>query len=418
MPRSNSFQSYGSVAKTFHWLTALLIIAVIPLGGVANDLAHQIRSPGFAGTQADIARATLLFSLHKTVGVAIFLTALARILWALTQPKPGLLNANNRPEALAAETVHWLLYSSLLLVPLSGWIHHAATPGFAPIWWPFGQSLPFVPQSERVSEFFAGLHHVLIRLLFVALFLHVGGALKHHFVDRDHTLKRMLPGTSAPPEPPAQAHGAAPVFVAVVIWGCTLAIGGMLGAFGHSHTAQEQAEAETTSVSATRDTPSETGNWVVQQGTLGLAIQQMGSTVKGRFDDWTATISYEDPQSSGPAGSVDVQVDITSLSLGTVSNQAMGPDFFDAGRFPTAKFTARLDKTETGHAAVGTLTIRDKAVPVTMPFDLTIDDNQANMHGTLTLKRTDFDIGATVTDPASLGFEVEVEVTLTATRGS
>lgn len=72
MSRANTFTSYGSVAKTFHWLTALLIFSAFPLGYIANELAHEIQSPGFDGSQAVIARATLLFSLHKTVGVAVF----------------------------------------------------------------------------------------------------------------------------------------------------------------------------------------------------------------------------------------------------------------------------------------------------------------------------------------------------------
>ena len=140
MPLPNTTRSYGGIAKSFHWLTALLMFTVIPLGLIANDLAHQIQSPGFSGSQEVITRATLLFSLHKTIGVTLFFVALFRILWAFTQPKPGLLNADNKPEALAAETVHWLLYGSLVMVPLSGWIHHAATTGFAPIWWPLGQN--------------------------------------------------------------------------------------------------------------------------------------------------------------------------------------------------------------------------------------------------------------------------------------
>ncbi len=414
MPRSNTFRTYGSVTKTFHWLTALLILAVIPLGLLANDLAHQIRSPGFTGLQDDIARATLLFSMHKTVGVAIFLTSLVRILWALTQPKPGLLNAENRVEAMAAETVHWLLYGSLVMVPLSGWIHHAATPGFAPIWWPFGQTLPLVPQTERVSTIFAGMHHVLVLVLFAALFLHVAGALKHHVVDRDQTLRRMLPGSGAMPEPPARTHNMIPALIALAIWGATLAAGSALGAFGHSH----HAVALTKPLPVTRPPAQEVepGNWLVQDGTLELSIQQMGSEVAGRFEKWSATITFDERQTPGPVGSVDVLVDIGSLQLGSVTDQAMGPDFFDRERFPTARFAARIERTNSGYEAIGTLTIRDKSLPVTLPFDLDIDGNQARMHGSLTLERLEFDIGRSVTDPASLGRAVDIQVSLTAHR--
>ena len=182
--------------QDFHWLTALLILANLPLGWFATQLAEEIAATG--GSDALVARATLLFSIHKTTGVAIFLVALARILWALTQTKPGLLNGDTAVEARAAETAHWLLYGSLVAVPLSGWVHHAATTGYAPIWWPLGQSLPFVPKSEAVAEIAATLHFLFILVLAGALAAHVAGALKHHLIDGDATLRRMLPGRFRP----------------------------------------------------------------------------------------------------------------------------------------------------------------------------------------------------------------------------
>ena len=177
MPRSNTNTTYGSVTRGFHWLTALLILAIIPLGAIANDLPYD--------TSEQLARKAWLFSLHKTLGIAVFLVALLRILWALTQTKPAPLHPQRKLETLAAETVHWLLYGSLVLVPLSGWIHHAATTGFAPIWWPLGQNLPLVPKSDSVAAVAAGLHWILGKVMIVSLILHVAGALKHKVVDKD-----------------------------------------------------------------------------------------------------------------------------------------------------------------------------------------------------------------------------------------
>lgn len=115
----NTNHSYGSVAKTFHWLIALLILTMIPLGIVASDMAHNIKAATTPVTEAFVACTAFLFSLHKTLGVAVFFIALARIAWAVTQPKPVLLKAERRLESYAAEAVHWLLYGSLLLVPLT-----------------------------------------------------------------------------------------------------------------------------------------------------------------------------------------------------------------------------------------------------------------------------------------------------------
>ncbi|MCG7521288.1 cytochrome b/b6 domain-containing protein [Ruegeria sp. Ofav3-42] len=406
MSLANTAQSYGGVTKTFHWLTALLILAAFPVGWFANRLAHAIEDPAIATTPEDLQQAAQLFSLHKTIGVTVFIVALARILWALSQPKPGLLNAENKPEAFAAETVHWLLYGSLVLVPLTGWIHHAATEGFAPILWPFGQNLPFVPKSPEAAEVTGGLHKVLMLVLLGALVLHIAGALKHHVIDKDSTLRRMLPGRIELPEPPQQWHSTAPAFAAIVIWGAALAIGWFDGAYS-AHPTADHASTELEAVQS---------DWQVQEGTLGITITQLGSPVNGGFSEWTAAITFDDPVEPGPAGSVDVTVAIGSLSIGTVTDQALGTDFFDSSQFPTAQFTADLFKTDLAYEARGTLNIRDKSMDVVLPFELDLLDGTAKMQGELELNRLDFDIGKSQSTEDSLAFGVKVTVALTATQ--
>ena len=94
--------TYGTVTKTFHWLTALVIITIIPLGVIANRLPYE--------TNEQLAFKAQLFSFHKTLGVIVFAVALPRILWALTQPKPGSLHPERKAESFLADLVHWLLY--------------------------------------------------------------------------------------------------------------------------------------------------------------------------------------------------------------------------------------------------------------------------------------------------------------------
>ncbi len=407
MSLSNSRSGYGGVSKLFHWLIALLIFTVIPLGIVASGLAHQIADPTIDATDSDVARAAFLFSLHKTIGVTIFFVALARIAWAISQPKPGSLHPDRRLETGLAETVHWLLYGSLVLVPLAGWIHHAATTGFAPIWWPFGQSLPFVPKDEQVAALFGGLHIVLERVLVVALLLHIAGALKHQFVDRDATLRRMLPGRTDVSVPDGQRHPVWPVGAAVACWAAAIAVGANLGAY-QSHAAQAPADklAEVRS------------DWTVTDGTLDISVTQLGNTVTGAFADWTAAITFEEPDAPGPAGEVEVTVAIASLSLGSVTAQAMGPDFFGATEFPTATFVGQIEKTDAGYVASGPLTIKGTTVPIVLPFSLEQDGDIARMQGEIGLQRLDFGVGSSLPDESSLGFGVDVKITLSASRSS
>ena len=406
MPLTNTTRSYGSLAKTFHWLTALLILTIIPVGLVANDMAHDIRDPAITSTAQDFSRTFLLFSIHKTLGVVIFFVALARILWAVSQPKPGLLNADKPFEAFAAETVHWLLYGSLLLVPLAGWIDHAATSGFAPIRWPFGQDLPFVPKDAGVATTFAGLHKVLERVLVIALFLHIAGALKHHFVDRDATLRRMLPGAAVQAIPPALHRNFLPPVAAIAVWGAAVTLGSTIGAIAPL----SPAPAEPLGLAQA------TSQWQVDDGTLALSITQLGNKVDGSFANWTAAITFDETAGPGPVGKVDVTIAIASLSLGSVTAQAMGPDYFDADFFPEASFSGEIIRTETGYHATGPLVIRDTSLPVTLPFELTLDGNSAVMSASLSLNRLDFGVAANMPDESSLGFGVDLTINLKATR--
>ncbi|OSQ44662.1 cytochrome b/b6 domain-containing protein [Marivita geojedonensis] len=399
MPATNTTARYGSVAKTFHWLTALGILTVIPLGIIATDMPYD--------TADQLADKAWLFSLHKTIGVTLFFVALARIAWAMTQPKPAPLHPDRKIETLLAEIVHWLLYGSLVLVPLSGWVHHAATEGFAPIWWPLGQNLPLVPESLRVAETAAGLHLVFERVLVISLILHIAGAIKHAVIDRDQTLARMLPGrTVQTPDASARHTGLVPPVLAAVVWAAAIGIGSMLGVYhqGGAMAAQAPALAEVDS------------EWQVTDGTLGITVRQMGSEVSGSFADWTADIRFDETVTDGPAGSVDVEIAITSLTLGSVTQQAMGPDYFASGEFPTARFSAEIKASAEGYIADGTLTLRGTEHPVSLPFDLSLDGNLAQMQGSTVLDRRSFGIGDSMTDDGQLGFEVSVTVVLSALR--
>ncbi|KUJ80732.1 cytochrome [Ruegeria marisrubri] len=406
MSFANTASSYGSVTKTFHWLTALLILTVIPLGWAATNMAEAVNDPSVTATAGEISRTALVFSLHKTVGVLIFFVALARILWAMTQAKPGLLNAENKPEALAAEAVHWLLYGSLVLVPLTGWVHHAATEGFAPILLPIGQDLPLVPKSQNLADITAGLHWVFQWVLVASLALHILGAIKHHVIDRDATLRRMLPGHANAPEPPAQQHGAGPALAALAVWGLALGAGAYAGTFA-THQTSSPATVALKMVQS---------DWQVQDGSLSITVGQLGTPVTGQFADWTAAITFDEPDAPGPAGHVEVTVAIGSLTLGTVTDQAMSADFFAVSEFPTATFKGEIVKTESGYEARGPLTIRDRSVDIVLPFTLDLADGTATMSGNLVLDRLDFGIGQNMPDESSLAFAVEVGVELTAIR--
>ncbi|MCO6381868.1 cytochrome b/b6 domain-containing protein [Oceanicola sp. 502str15] len=428
MPLANTPASYGTISKSFHWLTVLLILALWPLGWFANWWPYD--------TQAAFDTKFLLFSLHKTLGVTLFVIALARVVWTLTQPHPRHIS-ENRAEGLAASTVHWLLYGSIIALPITGWIEHAASEGYAPILWPLGQGLPFIPKSVPLSVAFAHMHVALTWVILGAVALHVAGALKHALIDRDGTLARMWFTRRTPPTPPAaKGYGPLPALAAAAVLAAAMAFPFLTAEEPHEESApavqseadgiqSEQSEATEAPTPQTAEaappadqtTPADTPLWQVQSGTIALTIQQMGQAVTGAFPDFTAQIAY-DPDAPGPEkGQADVTIDIATLSLGSVAAQAQGPDYFDSTQHPTASFSGPIIADDAGNLSVdGTLTIKGHSAPVPLPFTLTIEGDTATASGTTTLDRRSFHVGDTMTDESSLGFTVEITINLTATR--
>jgi cytochrome b561/polyisoprenoid-binding protein YceI len=398
MPAASTDRSYGSVARALHWLTALLILTAIPLGLYANALPFD--SP------ADLARKAQAFSLHKTVGVAAFLVALVRILWALAQPRPVPLHPGRLWETRAAALVHWALYLALVAVPLSGWVLHAATTGFAPILWPLGQDLPLVPKSAALAAAAAALHGVFTKLLGAAVLLHVAGALRHALVDRDATLARMWRGTPAAPAPdapaPPRSAGPAAAAAAIHLVGAVLALA--LAAPAATGTAAGTAPPAAAVPAA--------GLWRVQDGRVEFTVRQLGATVRGGFSAWTADIGF-DPDTG--TGRVEARIDTASLSLGAVGDEAKSAEFFDVAHHPEARFAADIAPAGAGaFTAAGTLRLRGVERPVTLAFTLTPDGAAVRARGRATLDRRDFGMGPSYPDAGSVGFAVEVEVEILA----
>jgi polyisoprenoid-binding protein YceI len=216
----------------------------------------------------------------------------------------------------------------------------------------------------------------------------------------------MLFGHTSPDILPAQNHSRAPMFTALAIYAMALSFGAGLGMF-NTHDAR----------ASTPQLEQVSSGWTVNDGTIGITVRQLGNDVAGEFADWTAAINFDEtPDSNGLHGDVEVQIAIGSLTLGSVTAQAMGADFFATETFPTATFSAPITSTDGRFAANGTITIKGAEVPVNLPFTLEITGETASMQGQATLNRTSFKIGESYTDESSLGFDVLIDISLTATR--
>ncbi|HET9864706.1 MAG TPA: cytochrome b [Steroidobacteraceae bacterium] len=175
----NTTQSWGSVAKLLHWLIVLLIINQWVIAMRADSLPI-----GIAKLQA--------LAWHKSFGITILMLAVVRLVWRWTNPVPD-LSAGTRPwERVLARISHLLLYALIFAMPLTGWLMSSAK-NFPVSWFRLFQLPDLVAPDETLYQRMHDLHHLLFKVLVVVAALHVAGALKHHFIDRNDVLKRMLP---------------------------------------------------------------------------------------------------------------------------------------------------------------------------------------------------------------------------------
>ncbi|MFN3273268.1 MAG: cytochrome b/b6 domain-containing protein [Paracoccus sp. (in: a-proteobacteria)] len=383
--RQNTLRSYGSVARSLHWLTAFVILTNIALG------LWAVRIP-----LDQMALKVQVFSFHKSLGIAALAVALARIGWALTQTRPAPVHPRRRAETLMAEAVHWTLYASMVLVPVTGWIEHAATDGYAPILWPLGQGLPLVPKSPALAMTMASVHHIFAWLLIGSVALHVAGALKHALIDGDGVLARMTRGR--PAGDGIAARHLMPALIAFAVFGAGAAWAVATRPVDPAPSGQLQQAAS---------------DWQVLDGELGFTVRQMGSAVQGGFSDWTAAITF-DPDTG--TGDVRVTINMDSVTVGTVTDQAKGAEFFDVPAHPTAVFDGTIRPDGAGFVAEGPLTLRGQTMPVILPFTLEFTDGVASMQGQAVMDRRDWQVGAGYGDETTVGYQVDLAISLRAQR--
>jgi cytochrome b561 len=182
---------YTRMAIALHWIIALFIAFNVGLALSVDFLPDSAVRP--------------VIDLHKSIGITVLGLVILRILWRVSHRPPSFPVTYSAPERISAHAVHYVLYALMLALPLSGWLHDsawrdAATHPMRLFWlfeWP---RLPFIMTlpaglKEDLHTRFGELHTWLGYALYGLFVLHVGGALKHQWFDREAELQRMLPGT-------------------------------------------------------------------------------------------------------------------------------------------------------------------------------------------------------------------------------
>ena len=169
---------YSTVSLILHWVIALLAIGQIVLISAADQ-----EGP----------REALWMTMHKSGGASILVLTLIRIGWRLKHPWIPLPIAMPSWQKLLARTNHVLFYVVLLIMPLTGWMAGSAMGRGFEYYGLFDFPLLPIGGGRETAGMLMDVHRLVVKGLYVLIALHVLGALKHHFVNRDNVLRRMLP---------------------------------------------------------------------------------------------------------------------------------------------------------------------------------------------------------------------------------
>lgn len=171
---------YTYTAMLLHWLIALLVVAAFTMGLVMTDI------PGLTPTKLRY------YSWHKWMGVTVLLLAVLRVLWRLGHAAPAYPATMPRWQQAAARGLHGLLYVLIFAVPLSGYFYSLAS-GVPVVYLGLVELPVLIDASPTLKPVLKAVHFWLNMLLAASVAIHVGAALKHQFVDRDGTMRRILP---------------------------------------------------------------------------------------------------------------------------------------------------------------------------------------------------------------------------------
>lgn len=185
MPIRNDRAQWGVVSQLLHWLIAIMVFAQIALALIFKQLR-----PGpelFA-----------LIGAHKSLGLAILVVVVIRLIWRWFNPVPDLPSTLRPYERFLARFTHGALYFLLIAMPLTGWFGSAAS-GFTIRWFNLFEVPNPIAKDVSLGHALYLTHSILAVALGVILVLHIAAAIRHHFVLKDNTLRRMLPGVGPRP---------------------------------------------------------------------------------------------------------------------------------------------------------------------------------------------------------------------------
>ena len=193
-----SVQRYSKVAIVLHWLIALVIFAMFALGWYMADLpkeapkqlAFDLFDWGIYSWQLaeEASPRTFYFNLHKSIGVTLLALIAFRLVWRITHRPPALLTSYKAWERKLSTAAHHTMYLLMFVIPLTG-IAMSLNSKYGLMW--FGIKLFGGVDDKETRHTFEEMHELVGIILLLIVIVHIAGALKHKFIDKDQTMDRM-----------------------------------------------------------------------------------------------------------------------------------------------------------------------------------------------------------------------------------
>lgn len=397
----NDDDNYGAIAKALHWVIALLVIGLLVAGLVMTNMPYGPEK-------------LQIYATHKTVGLTVLILAVLRLLWRFASIPPDALESHAGWERKLAGAAHLYLYFAMLALPLTGWLMSNASEYPVPF---FGLNVPvLMGKDETLAGLFGQAHMWIAYGLMGVIALHIAGALKHHILDKDSTLKRMAGD---------KLKWIKLVFVVVLL---DLAMAGAALYFikdalvkvvpNEQGVAVNKAVVEGPDLSTLPD-----HGWAIdmRESALTFEASMMSTPMTGHFNSFGGDIVFDADNLADSRAAI--VIDMGDIVTGDQSRdrEIQGNDWFATLQFPQARYVTRMIDHIDGnnYVAVGDLTIRDTSLPVTLPFTLNFSDHGdvriARMSGQVTIDRRDFGVGqGEWAGAGSVAAPVTVKIDITA----
>ncbi|MEM6985423.1 MAG: cytochrome b/b6 domain-containing protein [Pseudomonadota bacterium] len=366
---------YSDVAIVLHWLIALCILGLLAVGKYMVSL------------EANDPVRYQLTQWHKSFGLLVLGLSVIRLIWRSTHSPPPIDYHAPAWQHRAASGTHFLLYALTFMIPITGWIMVSASPlnldtlFFGVIEVPHLPPFETLPNRDDIAERFHEIHEFASHALIVLLLMHIGAALKHHIIEKDGVLLRMLPDTASSS------------------FRRTLRSTGLILLVAAAALSSYATFLRPTQILAAGATQ------------VSFVAQVTQEDVPGVFTDSTvdAALNFASPADSR----LNAIVQTAKVQSGNsqVQNQLPDPDWFDAANHPEARFTSTSIEANGENSLLvnGTLTIKGIEQPVRFALALERDGDTQQATGEFSIDRRDFKIGTgSQPDEEYVGFPVTI----------